>query len=152
MKISRRNLVHEIDGVAIVLLKDLGRAVLVLEGTNAEKLIRVLQQLLVKMQMILHISDEPKINILCLYSAAQWRVILFPRRKHRPDVFFKEGDEKVLISPASVDMGGLIVTPVEKDFKAVDAKMIEAIYQEVSWDETALKKLIERSLDFAVLT
>ena len=143
VKVSRRELVQESDGVAIILLKDLGRAVLVLEGTNAEKLIRVLQQLLAKMQMSLHISDEPKINILCQYHAPQWRLILFPRRKHRPDVFFKEGDERVLISPASVDMGGLIVTPVEKDFKTVDAKMIEAIYREVSWDETTVRKLIE---------
>jgi hypothetical protein len=141
VRIPRRERVQEIDGVAVVLLKGMGRAVFVLEGANAEKLSRVLQQLLVKMQSILHILDEPKINLLCQYQTPQWRVILFPRRKHRPDVFFKEGDEKVLISPASVDMGGLIVTPVEKDFRTVDAQLIEAIYEEVSWDETTMNKV-----------
>jgi len=140
IKNSRRERVQEIDGVMIILLKELGRAVLVLEGTNAEKLIRVLQQLLVKMQTILQISDEPKINLLCQCQASQWRIILFPRRKHRPDVFFKAGEAKVLISPASVDMGGLIVTPVEKDFRTVDAKLLEAIYREVSWGETTVRK------------
>jgi len=141
IKASRRERVREIDEVMIILLKELGRAVLVFEGPNAEKLIRVLQQLLVKMQTILHIADEPKINMLCQYQAPQWRVILFPRRKHRPDVFFKAGAAKVLISPASVDMGGLIITPLEKDFQTVDAEMIEAIFREVSWDETTMRKL-----------
>ena len=51
--------------------------------------------------------------------------IIFPRRKHRPDVYFIKGGDRVLISPAAVDMGGLIVTPVERDFQKVDAAMIE---------------------------
>lgn len=138
---ARRDFVQKIAGIAVILLKEIGRAVVVLEGTNVEKLIHVLQQTLVKMQIILQIADEPRVNILCQYNAPQWRIILFPRRKHRPDIFFKEGDEKVLISPAAVDMGGLIVTPVEKDFRTVDAKLIEAIYEEVSWDETTVNKL-----------
>lgn len=139
---SRRDFVQKVDGIAVILLKEIGRAVVVLEGPNAEKLIHVLQQLLAKMQMILQIADEPRVNILCQYNSPQWRIILFLRRKHRPEVFFKEGDEKILISPASVDMGGLIVTPVEKDFRTVDAQLIEAIYEEVSWGETNVKKMI----------
>jgi ATP adenylyltransferase/5',5'''-P-1,P-4-tetraphosphate phosphorylase II len=141
IKASRRERVHEIGGVAIIRLKDLGRAVLVLEATDAEKLIRTLQQLLVKMQTILPSADEPKINMLCQFQASQWRIILFPRSKHRPEVFFKAGQAKVLISPASVDMGGLLITPVEKDFQTVNAEMIEAIFREVSWDETTMRKL-----------
>jgi hypothetical protein len=39
-------------------------------------------------------------------------------------------------------MGGLIITPVEKDFNTVDAKMIEEIYREVSWDEAMVKKML----------
>jgi hypothetical protein len=39
-------------------------------------------------------------------------------------------------------MGGLIVTPIEKDFKTVDARMIETIYQEVSWDEAMARKML----------
>lgn len=136
-----REFISAIPGVAIILLNEVGRAVIVLEGSNAEKLTHTLQQLFAKMQVILQSSDEPQVNILCRYESPQWRVILFPRRKHRPDIFFKEGDGKVLISPASVDMGGLIITPVEKDFRSVDANMIETIYREVSWDESAINEL-----------
>lgn len=139
--VQRRERVGEIDGVAILFLKDLGRAVVVFEGTRLENVTRVIRHQLAKMKAILNIADEPKINVICSYSAPQWRVILFPRRKHRPEIFFKEGDEKVVISPASVDMGGLIITPVEKDFNSVDANMIEEIYRELSWDEKMVRKM-----------
>jgi hypothetical protein len=139
---QRRERVGEIDGVAIFLLRDLGRAVIVFEGTNIENVTRIIRRQLAKMKVILNIADEPKINVICNYSTPQWRVILFPRRKHRPEVFFKKGDDKVVISPASVDMGGLIITPVEKDFNSVDANMIEAIYREVSWDEMMIRKIL----------
>jgi hypothetical protein len=138
----RRELVHEVDGVAIFLLKDLGRSVVVFEGTRADMIVKVLRRQLAKMQEVLQLNDEPKVNVICSFEMPQWRVILFPRRRHRPEVFFKEGDDKVLISPASVDMGGLIVTPVEKDFNTVDAKMIEQIYRKVSWDEVMVRKML----------
>ncbi|MDZ7362766.1 MAG: DUF4922 domain-containing protein [candidate division KSB1 bacterium] len=138
----RRERVGEIDGVATFLLRDLGRAVIVFEGTNSESVTRVVREQLAKMKATLNIADEPKINVICNYNAPQWRVILFPRRQHRPEVFFKEGDDKVVISPASVDMGGLIITPLEKDFNTVDANMIEEIYREVSWDEAMVRKML----------
>ncbi len=139
---QHRELVHEVDGVAIFLLKDLGRSIIVFEGARGESIVKVLHRQLAKMQDVLQSSDEPKVNILCSYEMPLWRVILFPRRRHRPEVFFKAGDDQVLISPASVDMGGLIVTPVEKDFNKVDAKMIEQIYREVSWDEAMARKML----------
>jgi len=142
VKTSRRELVREINGVAIILLKDSGRAVFVFEGTRLENLVKVLRQQLAKMQAVLNTNEEPKVNILCHYYPPQWRVIIFPRRRHRPEVFFKAGEDKITISPASVDMGGLIVTPIEKDFKTVDAKMIEEIYREVSWDEETVRSLL----------
>ncbi len=139
---QRRERIGEIDGVAIFVLRDLGRAVIVFEGTSTERVTRVIRRQLEKMKAILDIADEPKINVICNYSTPQWRVILFPRHKHRPEAFFKDGDAKVVISPASVDMGGLIITPVEKDFNSVDANMIEEIYREVSWDEKTVRKML----------
>ena len=139
---SRREFIKEIEGVAVILLQDLGRTVFAFEGSRAANIMNVLRRQLNKMQTVLNIAEEPKVNILCAYQTPNWRVILFPRRKHRPEVFFRDGEDKVLISPASVDMGGLIVTPVEKDFKAVDANMIEAIYREVSRDEATARQML----------
>jgi hypothetical protein len=139
---QRRERVGEMDGVGIFSLRDLGRAAVVFEGTSLENVTQAILRQLAKIQAILNTAGEPKINVICNYIAPQWRVILFPRRKHRPEVFFKEGDDKVVISPASVDMGGLIITPVEKDFNSVDADMIEEIYREVSWDEAMVRKML----------
>lgn len=139
---SRRELIKEIEGVVVILLQDLGRTVFVFEGSRAANIINVLRRQLIKMQAVLNIAEEPKVNMLCAYQAPNWRVILFPRRKHRPEVFFRDGEDRVLISPASVDMGGVIVTPVEKDFNTVDADMIEAIYREVSCDEATARQML----------
>jgi hypothetical protein len=85
-------------------------------------------------------------NILCSYQENIWRLIIFPRQKHRPKVYFKKDNDRVLISPAAVDMGGLIVTPLEKDFLNVNAKLIEDIFSEVSEKQEIVKKILEKMI------
>jgi hypothetical protein len=75
-----------------------------------------------------------------------WRVIIFFRSKHRPDVFFRTGNDRVVISPAAVDMGGLIITPVETDFHRVDNNLVESIFREVSLDGSQLQAIVGRTL------
>jgi hypothetical protein len=94
------------------------------------------------MKKVLAVTEEPMLNILCSFRQNMWRVIIFPRRKHRPDVYFREGDAQVLISPASVDIGGLVITPIEKDFQNIDVKMIQNIFEEVSIPKDVLDKMI----------
>ena len=76
-------------------------------------------------------ESEPMLNVLCLYYAGVWNIVVFPRKKHRPDCYFKEGDGNILISPASVDMGGVFITPLEKDFDKITASDLQTIYDEV---------------------
>ena len=73
---------------------------------------------------------EPMLNVLCRFVGNGWHVLVFPRKKHRPDCYFKEGDENILISPASVDMGGVFITPLEKDFAKITADDIAQILSE----------------------
>jgi Domain of unknown function (DUF4922) len=76
---------------------------------------------------------EPKMNIVSsYYEESGWRVIIFLRDKHRPDAYFKKDDENILVSPASIDLGGVLITPLEKDFMKIDKDMIKQIYSEVS--------------------
>ncbi len=76
--------------------------------------------------------DEPMLNILCGYTGKDWRIIVFPRMKHRPDYYFMEGDSQILISPASVDFGGVLITPREEDFNKMDKEIILKIFRQVS--------------------
>ena len=74
---------------------------------------------------------EPMLNILTWYEKGKWTTSLFPRKKHRPACYFAEGDANLLISPAAVDMGGVFVTPLEKDFEKIRAENIADILEEV---------------------
>lgn len=64
---------------------------------------------------------EPMMNIIAWtasVSDGNRRIIsaIIPRKKHRPDCYFCDGGEKILVSPGALDMGGLIVTPRNEDF------------------------------------
>jgi hypothetical protein len=140
---SRRRAWKTLDGVTVFSLEELGRRVIVLEGNDIHTLESVVRRLIGSMKRVIGISGEPMLNALCSYASGTWRLVIFPRRKHRPDIYFKEGIEGVLISPASVDLGGLVVTPIEKDFNTVDAPMIESIFNEVSLEEEKVHKILD---------
>ena len=129
--------------VRIVTLSNFGRQVIVLESQNLENLQAVLDDITSALSVVMGTTGEPMMNLLCSYSGTSWRVILFPRSKHRPDAYFNEGNERILISPAAVDIGGLIITPLEKDFLTVDAPTIERIFDEVS----LAKSKVDSALD-----
>jgi ribosomal protein S18 acetylase RimI-like enzyme len=128
----RRKVFYYKNHVAGFELVNYSRAVLVIESTDRQQLLDFMKKLCSKWKKNLSTSYEPKMNILCSYQEELWRIIIFPRYKHRPDVYFREGDSRVLVSPAAVDIGGLIITPLEKDFFRIDAKLIEDIFTEVS--------------------
>ena len=77
----------------------------------------LLKDYLNALKKVLLIDDEPMMNIAGFYEERKWRLVIFPRRKHRPDVFFKDGDARMVVSPGVIDMGGLLITPVEKRFR-----------------------------------
>ena len=70
-------------------------------------------------------------NILGFHANEEWRIHVFPRAKHRPAFYFLEGDGKLLISPAAVEMGGICTTPREQDFVKVTREHIVEMYKEV---------------------
>jgi Domain of unknown function (DUF4922) len=76
-------------------------------------------------------NEEPLLNLLGFYANGQWRIHLFPRAKHRPAFYFKEGDEKLLISPAAVELGGICTCPREQDFAKVTREHLVEMYDEV---------------------
>jgi hypothetical protein len=59
----------------------------------------------------------------------EWFVYLFPRAKHRPEVFHTG---ELTVSPASIDLCGLFVVPLARDFEKITAEAIAAIYREVT--------------------
>jgi hypothetical protein len=139
----RLTLPRQVEGVALILLRDVGREIVMLQGDEPNKAGAVLKRFLSALKKVLLIDEEPMMNIVGSYSEKKWRLMIFPRRKHRPDIFFKEGDERVVVSPGVIDMGGVLITPVVKDFERLDAAALEGIYKEVSLEG----KIVERAID-----
>jgi ATP adenylyltransferase/5',5'''-P-1,P-4-tetraphosphate phosphorylase II len=86
---------------------------------------------------------EPMLNIICTFNKS-WRLLIFPRSKHRPTYFFEEGEKKILISPAAVDLGGVCIFPREEDFKMISKELIIDIFEQVTLSKMEFEKLIEK--------
>ncbi len=87
-------------------------------------------------------GEEPMLNILSYYNKG-WQILVFPREKHRPWQYFDDGDENILLSPAAVDMGGTLITPLEKDFLKIDRGDIEDIFHQIVLTERKFEALIQ---------
>ncbi len=87
-------------------------------------------------------GQEPMINMLSYYRN-KWQIVLFPRELHRPWQYFEEGEKNILLSPASVDMGGTLITPLEKDFEKITREDIRDIFSQVSFSALNFKLLTE---------
>lgn len=75
---------------------------------------------------------EPRMNILTWYEEGKWMIFLFPRDSHRPSCYHDEEEYRRLISPGSVDMAGLIISAIERDFKGITDEELAQILREVS--------------------
>jgi ATP adenylyltransferase/5',5'''-P-1,P-4-tetraphosphate phosphorylase II len=86
--------------------------------------------------------EEPMVNLIASAVDGRWRVLIFPRSRHRPSVFFAEGDKRILLSPAAVDMGGVSITPREEDFHKMTREDLACIHEEVGVERDFLEHVI----------
>lgn len=89
-------------------------------------------------------DEEPMMNILVWFEEERWYSVIFPREVHRPKCYYAEGDDNILMSPASVDLGGAFITPLEKDFNKITKEDIEAILKEICISDEAMEQIIEK--------
>ena len=123
-------------------LNDAPRATFVIESSDArdaESLFGIIYKALPQRAD----ETEPMMNVLTAYEDNRWVVIVFPRKKHRPDCYSAEGEDNLLSSPASVDLGGVFISPVEKDFKKITAEHIAQILSEVCLSAEEMSALTE---------
>lgn len=74
---------------------------------------------------------EPEINLYAeSLGDGRFRVALIPRRKHRPSVYGL-GEEDLLISPAALEMAGVIIVPRYGDYlRCDDGRVLQMIMDE----------------------
>ena len=140
---GRLTQMKRIGGVSLCCARGLGREAVILEGDDPMALERAFNRFLEALKKVLVIDEEPMMNIAGFHREMKWHVFIFPRKKHRPEAFFREGNGRVLVSPGVIDMGGLLITPVERDFDRLDAADVEGIYGEVSLEGNRVEKAID---------
>ena len=97
-------------------------------------------------------DSEPRMNVICWRQAGNESrsdeivTLVFPRKKHRPTCY-----SDLLVSPGALDMGGLIITPREEDFKKITPEWAAEVLQEVTMTNEELKEVIEKVTDKAHL-
>ena len=67
--------------------------------------------------------------------------VIFPREKHRPECYYQEGDQQLMVSPGALDMSGLIITPRESDFNRLTAEQVVSILQECALSDKHMQEL-----------
>lgn len=112
--------------------RGLGREIIVIDGSNTEVVCDAFMEYADTLRTETGQNDEPMMNIIGRYINNNFSLAVFPRRQHRPAAFFLKDAQKITVSPAVMEMGGMIVTPSETDFYRLDAQAIESIYREVS--------------------
>ena len=78
-------------------------------------------------------EKEPMMNILVYYEKEPgWRIIIFLRERHRPSFYFEKGENNFLWSPAAVDLGGICIIPLEKDFKKISKEIVITGFNQIT--------------------
>jgi ATP adenylyltransferase/5',5'''-P-1,P-4-tetraphosphate phosphorylase II len=87
---------------------------------------------------------EPLMNALCSFDIKKWKIHLFPRKAHRPAQYFAAGKDQILISPGSVDFGGLFITPRREDFDKISQEDVVDILDQVCLEQDDFQRLTEK--------
>ena len=88
-------------------------------------------------------EPEPMMNIVAWRCNDEFLSVVFPRTKHRPDCYYKEGAEQFIISPGALDMAGLIITPRQEDYERLTPEKALGILDEITLKGEALQQLID---------
>jgi ATP adenylyltransferase/5',5'''-P-1,P-4-tetraphosphate phosphorylase II len=90
-------------------------------------------------------EPEPRMNIITYFKPDEGYVtIILPRSAHRPLAYSATGDAQRLVSPGTLDMAGLMITPRECDFNAITADDAAAMLREVAIAPDVVNEIVDR--------
>jgi hypothetical protein len=130
-------------GIEIWLWKKYQRGILSIKGKEMNRLINAFEDFYGQISSKQPEKPEPMLNILAYSDQDGYIIHIIPRKVHRPVQFFIEGTGQILVSPASVDLGGVIITPRESDFNRINREEITDIFRQVCFDENELSVLMK---------
>jgi hypothetical protein len=118
-----------------------GRNVFLLRGSDRSALIQRIERAVDLLAEVTGKRPEPMVNIAVFREKGEWVTYLFPRRKHRPEVFHTG---ELTVSPASIDLCGIFVVPLARDFERITGDAIEEIFREVTLQDDQFREVAEK--------
>lgn len=90
-------------------------------------------------------DTEPMLNVLAWREEDSVVTILLPREKHRPACYTASCEaDRMLISPGTLDMAGLVITPRKEDFDRLTPSLLVKTVGEVALGQEAFAKVLRR--------
>jgi ATP adenylyltransferase/5',5'''-P-1,P-4-tetraphosphate phosphorylase II len=141
LKKLQLELLSDSSEVEVRAFPDYLRKMISIESKNQEEMLKAVSLFYSCFAKMQPEEKEPMLNAICSFVEGKYILHLFPRKLHRPTQYFANGDDQLLISPASVDFGGVFITPRREDFEKITSDDIVDIFKQVSVDEDFFKKL-----------
>ena len=95
-------------------------------------------------------GGEPRMNIVSWRQSggSAWPdeivTLVFPRAKHRPDCYYAQGEDQMMVSPGALDLCGLLITPRQEDFQRLTPEWAAQILQEITLSDEELQPVIRK--------
>jgi hypothetical protein len=126
-------IVRDAAGIAGPAIEVYGGRALLLRGKDRSLLVDETGRALELLSSVTGRAPEPWCNVAVFFDlGAGWTVLLFPRGKHRPDAFHSG---ELTVSPAAIDMCGIVVVPLARDFERITGEDVAAVFREVCLPE-----------------
>jgi len=128
MKPMHGKLLEEGVNYQLFQLKDYLRTLYCIESDTIMSAQNIFENLYIKWQD--GKTEEPMMNIVCSYEDGIWYTFIFPRKVFRPWQYTAKGDDQLLVSPATVEMSGIFITPIESHFEKITREDIISILEQ----------------------
>lgn len=132
---SKGELLFASEKIQVRAFPDYLRRMISVESEDVDEIYRAVSKCYKLFSELQKIGEEPLLNAISYYRNGKYVVHLFPRKLHRPWQYFAEGEQQILISPASVDFGGVFITPRREDFESITKENVVDIFKQVSVDK-----------------
>ena len=113
-------------------------------GADGQKLEDWFARAVAELAEVMNSDSEPMMNLILSYQQDHWRGFILPRGKHRPACYDAEGEAKLTISPAAIDLAGVVVVPQPDHFARLRAEDLRTIFDEVGLSDKQMSVWLAR--------
>jgi len=137
MKFKNASLLFQKEKTDVYLLKNYLRTVICIESEDENMAVEAFRRIYKSLQT--QDDLEPMMNIVAFYQNHKWYCMILPRAAFRPYQYTAAGDEALLVSPATVEMSGVFITPLQADFEKITREDVISIFKQCSPSHFKLK-------------